>query len=387
MYMEYEENNMQIVIRYAKKRGASDIHITEGRDIAYRIDGSIVLQKDAIVTREEMVSYFESVGISKNSLDELCDRKISAIDASFEENGSRYRVNIYMTSMGLCAAIRSFYEFIPKFEDLNLPDCVEKFAYLKSGLVIITGVTGSGKSTTLASLIELINQTREDNIITIEDPIEYVYKPKKCRIVQREKGRDFFDFGTAVREAMRQDPDVILVGELRDQETIRNTITLAETGHLVFGTLHASSTVDAIDRLTDAFDSNEKEMMRGIVSDVIKGVVYQYLMKREMGGGRIPLCEVMTVDNVIKNALKENKKSSIKDRMRTSEVIGCVELVDRCVEVALSGEVGVDRIVEILDEDQREYFNKKLEATKEMNGQLDADYNEKPRLLRTTVRR
>lgn len=379
--MSNEESNMQIVIRYARNKRASDIHISEGKDIAYRIDGNIVLQKGAVVSREEMIEYFASVGISQKSLDELLAGRISAIDASFEEGAGRYRVNIYMTSIGICAAIRSFYDGIPRFKELNLPDCVEKFAYLRSGLVIITGVTGSGKSTTLASLIDLINETRSDNIITVEDPIEYVYKPKKCRIVQREKGRDFFDFSTAVREAMRQDPDVILVGELRDIETIRNTITLAETGHLVFGTLHASSTIDAVDRLTDAFDSNEKEMMRGIVSDVLKGVVYQYLVKRENGIGRVPLCEVMTVDNVIKNALKENKKSAIKDRMRTSDVLGCVEFVDRCVEVVMNGDVRYETIVQMLNEDEQKYFSEKYEKMKDMIVQ-DSD-EDRPKLLKT----
>lgn len=361
-------NNMQVIIRHATKNGASDIHMLQDSCVAYRIDGSIKQMKNYTVQKDDILNYFESVGVAKSNLDKLDYGEISAIDTSFNEGGCRYRANIYRTNKGICVAIRSFYEYIPDFDELYLPNVIKNYAMLRSGLVIITGVTGSGKSTTLASLIKLINNTRSDNIITIEDPIEYLHENKKCRIVQREKGRDFYDFNTAVKEAMRQDPDVILVGEMRDVETIRNTITLAETGHLVFGTLHASSTIDVVDRLVDAFSANEKEMMRGIVSDVLKGVVYQYLVKRQNGVGRVPLCEVLTVDNIIKGALRENNKSAIIDRMRTSEATGCIEFVDRCAELVHDGSVNKSDIYKIIDDNNIDYFDKKLKALGEFVG-------------------
>jgi twitching motility protein PilT len=240
------------------------------------------------------------------------------IDFSFNwHNIARFRANAFHQRGSIGIAVRLIPYEIPTFEQLGLPKPVEQFAALHQGLILVTGPTGSGKSTTLASLIENINEHRACHILTIENPIEYVYRHRSGAVNQREVGEDTHSFESALRSALREDPDVLLVGEMRDLETIQTTLTIAETGHLVFGTLHTNDTSQAIDRIVDVFPTDRQQQIRIQLANTLTAVVYQQLLPR-IGGGRIAAFEVLIANGAIKNLVKEGKTRQIRNVVATS---------------------------------------------------------------------
>jgi len=275
----------------------------------------------------------------------------SDIDTSFECLGRRMRVNIYNGLDGINMALRLLSDKIPTVDELKLPPSVKTLAEFPNGLVIVVGTTGSGKSTTLASILNIINHNKCVNIITIEDPIEYIYQEDKSRIVQREVGTHTPSFDEAVRGAMRQDPDVLLVGELRDLKTISSALTLAETGHLVFCTLHAKSVTDTIDRIIDVFPSDGQEQIRVQLASVLKAVVHQRLVQ-DTSGGRVPLTEILMVDDVVSGMIRQKQASnSMRDHLRTQKQGGSVHLVDNAVWLCRGGYLSLENVKPILSSD------------------------------------
>ena len=273
------------------------------------------------------------------------------IDTSFECMGRRIRANIYCGKSGINMALRILADKIPTSDELKLPPSVKNLAEFPDGLVVIVGTAGSGKSTTLASIINIINHTKHVNIITIEDPIEYIYEEDKARIEQRDVKIHTPDFKEAVRGAMRQNPDVLLVGELRDLEAISSALTLAEAGNLVFCTLHAKSVPGTIDRIIDVFPAESQEQIRVQLSSVLRGIVHQRLVP-DLRGGRVPLTEILMVDNVVSGMIRQRQKSnSIRDHLRSQKLSGSVHLVDNVVWLCRNNNLSLESIKSILSND------------------------------------
>lgn len=324
------------IIRYAEVQNCSDIHIAQNQIVSVRKRGDIIFlsQYDKVNVFEIEKFLQETVGIDLDMLSHSGD-----IDTACTFEGKRLRANIYKSIDGICIALRLLNDEIPTIEQLRLPKEIYAFTKMKSGLVLIIGTTGSGKSTTLASILDEINRTQTVNIITVEDPVEYLHKSKQSRIMQREVGMHVPSFEAAVRSAMRQDPDVILVGELRDLETISNAITLAETGHLVFATLHAKSVAETVDRLIDVFPSIGQDQIRIQLSSVLRGVLHQRLVP-DTKKGRLPLVELMMVDDVISSMIKQKQKSNaLRDYIRSKKDTGCIHLVDNIVAHIKNGDL------------------------------------------------
>lgn len=306
---------LEEILNKAAEKNVSDIHLTVGKFPCFREDGILILLKEFPIITKELLYHF----ISECEMQDRLTDYLSC-DFPYKFGDKRYRVHAYESIDGLSIAFRAIPENIPKMDDLLLPKTIYNFANLKKGLVLVTGATGSGKSTTLASLIEYINVHQGKKIVTIEDPIEYVYVDKKSYITQREVGTDTHSFSNAVKEAMREDPDIILVGELRDLDTIQNAIVLAETGHLVFGTLHTKSAIDSFDRIIDVFPSEQQKQVRFQLASVIEGIVAQTLLPKK-GGGRVPICEILVPNVAIRNLIKKQlsySHSSIEDQMLIS---------------------------------------------------------------------
>jgi twitching motility protein PilT len=251
-------------------------------------------------------------------------------DFSFDLKGlARFRVNAFVQDRGAAAAFRTIPSKVLTLEDLGCPRVFEKIADYPRGIVLVTGPTGSGKSTTLAAMVDHKNKTDYGHILTIEDPIEFVHESKNCLVNQREVHRDTHGFSEALRSALREDPDTILVGELRDLETIRLALTAAETGHLVFGTLHTSSAAKTIDRVVDVFPGSEKDMVRAMLSESLRAVISQTLLKR-IGGGRIAAYEIMLGTPAIRNLIRENKVAQMYSAIQTSAGVG-MQTLDQCL--------------------------------------------------------
>jgi twitching motility protein PilT len=268
------------------------------------------------------------------------DRQTREFDATKEANFAiappgigRFRVNAFNQNRGAAAVFRSIPSLVLSLDDLNAPKIFKDISMQPRGLVLVTGPTGSGKSTTLAAMINYVNDNRPDHIITIEDPIEFVHESKRCLINQREVHRDTLGFSEALRSALREDPDVILVGEMRDLETIRLALTGAETGHLVFGTLHTSSAAKTIDRIVDVFPAAEKEMVRAMLSESLRAVISQTLLKR-IGGGRIAAHEIMIGTPAIRNLIREGKIAQMYSAIQTGQAAG-MQTLDQCLKELL----------------------------------------------------
>lgn len=314
----------QEFIMQARELGASDIHLTVGAPTVVRVNGE--LQKfgdlsDAVVNRT-ILSILTAD--QEKYLTEGND-----IDFSFElDNGARQRVNVFRQSGRLAASIRLLNDKIPTLEELKLPAVLSELSQKKRGLILVTGPTGSGKSTTLSAIIENINRTRACHIITIEDPIEYRYVQDKATIHQREVGRDVDSFSNALRSALREDPDVILVGEMRDYETISLAMTAAETGHLVFATLHTSSAAQTIDRIIDACPHEAQDQIRAQLANMIQGVVAQTLVPTKDGKGRVAALEIMVGTDAIRNLIRTNKVAQMESTIQGSARQGMCTLND-----------------------------------------------------------
>jgi len=355
------------VIKHANKLKATDIHITEGKKIAFRIDGEIVVMNEYIETPRDVIVQFLDIAVPEslgNFVQPITEHSVNSIDFSFteEKENIRVRCQAFKDISGMSLAVRLLYGRIPSIRELNLPQSIERFTKMHDGLVIFTGATGSGKSTTLASILDEINNERAVNILTIEDPIEYVHKDKRARIFQREVGKHVGSFATATVEALRQDPDIIQVGEMRDLVTIENALIMAETGHLVFGTMHALSVVDTIDRIVNVFPDNAQNQIRFSLSNVLRGVVSQKLVKSNKGG-RVPICEIMMVDDVIANLIrKQHDKNSFRDTFRSNKALGSVHLVDNVIWHIQQGNLTLDYVKQYLSDNDYELLVNNLGA-------------------------
>lgn len=304
------------LLRTIVESKASDLHINAGLPPQMRVDGSLVPIGEAPLAPDQAQALCYECLNQEQVMRFEADR---AIDLSFGIEGlSRFRANIFWSLDCVSAAFRALPYVIPKPEQLGLPSPMTRITHRHKGFVLVTGQTGSGKSTTLASLIDQINATRHEHIVTIEDPIEYLYTQKKSLINQREVGRDTLSFQRALKHILRQDPDVVLVGEMRDLETIQAAITVAETGHLVFATLHTNSAVETIDRIIDVFPPHQQNQVRTQLSSILEGVFCQQLLPK-VGGGRTLALEILLPTSGIRNLIREGKTHQIFAAMQMGQ--------------------------------------------------------------------
>lgn len=329
------------IIAHASNYGASDIHIVARSKPALRLNGEIEFLEDMDVLNAEATK-----GITMYIFEEILHMEFEDIceyDGAFSiQEYGRFRMNIYKTQNSYAIALRFLPLNIRDFHELGIPDSVKRLAYKSNGLVLVTGPTGSGKSTTLAALLDLINRDRNLHIITIEDPIEYVYDHNHSIITQREIGVDSLSFADALRAAMREDPDVILVGEMRDPETIQVAMTAAETGHLVFSTLHTVGASKTIDRIVDSFESGKQNQIAAQLATVLQGIVSQILIPKLDGSGRALACEVMFTTPAIRNLIREKKPHQIASVMQTSQNMDMRSLDNELIKLYRSHVISKD---------------------------------------------
>jgi twitching motility protein PilT len=317
------------------ERCASDLYICEGKSPAFRVHGEVKSIEESATTPGEVKALLDRVlvGTARARFDRSGD-----LDVGYSlEDGRRFRLNLAMQQGRHAIVARAVPSGALTFSDLRLPDVVRGFAERRRGLVIVTGATGSGKSTTLAAMVDLINEERQDHILTIEDPIEFTHPNKKCLVNQREISTHTKSFANALRAALREDPDVILVGEMRDRETIELGITAAETGHLVFGTLHTSSAPKTVDRIIGVFPADQQEQIRAMLAESLKGVIAQVLLKTKDGKGRRAALEIMVGTPAINNLVRENKIHQIPSIIQTGKKDGMQMLDQHILEFLMSG--------------------------------------------------
>ncbi len=324
-FMTFEE-----IMNYARKQQCSDIHITVGTALAVRRYGVLTIL-DPTPTAEESKQMIFSI-LSEDQINYVNSGKDLDVGVMLPD-GLRIRANVYHQRNNLAASIRILQQNIPTFEKLGLPAAIRQMAETPRGLVLVTGPTGSGKSTTLASVVNYINMNSARHIMTIEDPIEYVYPHNKAMIHQREVGRDVESFSLALRSALREDPDVILVGEMRDYETISAAITAAETGHLVLSTLHTTSAAQTVERIIDASPLEAQEQIRAQFANVIRGVFTQQLLPLKDGSGRILASEVMLATPAITNLIRESKTIQIPSMLQQSRAQGMSTMNDALADL------------------------------------------------------
>lgn len=302
------------LINYARRNNCSDLHITSDLAPVFRKNGELFESEFKMNPQEN--SNLISAMLNSKQIEKL--EKGFDIDFCYSNfDGFRQRINIYKQQNHYCAAIRILHNKIPSFEELKLPPIIKKLAQEPRGLILVTGATGSGKSTTLAAMIDYINETRRCHVLTIEDPIEYVYQHKKSMIHQREIGTDSISFASSLRSALREDPDVILVGEMRDLETISAAVTAAETGHLVLSTIHTIGAANTIDRIIDVFPTHSQKQIRSQLSSILKGVVSQVLIPLSDGSGRIAGLEILIGTDAVLNLIRSDKCHQLKSVMQT----------------------------------------------------------------------
>jgi twitching motility protein PilT len=325
-------------------RKASDLHITAGVPPEFRVDGSITPSEYEVLTPESCVQIAYSV-LSDEQRKRFETTK--ELDFSFGVKGlSRYRANVYLQRGVVSMAIRQIPYEILSLDKLGLPPVVRDFTNRHKGLILLTGPTGSGKSTTLAAMLDKINATRQAHIMTIEDPIEYIHHHKKCIVNQREVGADTASFPTALKYVLRQDPDIILIGEMRDLETIEAALTIAETGHLVFATLHTNSTYEAVNRIVDVFPADQQRQILTQLAFVMEGVVTQQLIPRQRGGGRIMCCEVLVCTPAIKAVIREGKTHQIYSLMQAGQKFGMQTMNQALLQAVLDKSISPEEALE-----------------------------------------
>jgi len=311
------------LLAFSAKQGASDLHLSSGLPPMIRVDGDVRRINLPPLEHQEVHALIYEIMNDKQRKDY---EEFLETDFSFEVPGvARFRVNAFNQNRGAGAVFRTIPSKVLTMEDLAMGQTFKDVSMTPRGLVLVTGPTGSGKSTTLAAMIDFINDNRYDHILTIEDPIEFVHESKKCLVNQREVHRDTHGFNEALRSALREDPDIILVGEMRDLETIRLALTAAETGHLVFGTLHTTSAAKTIDRVIDVFPAEEKDMVRSMLSESLQAVISQSLLKR-VNGGRVAAHEIMIGTSAIRNLIREDKVAQMYSAIQTGASHGMVTL-------------------------------------------------------------
>lgn len=317
-------NNKSLFLKIIKgglngNNKASDFHVGSDHLVSYRINGDMI-RTNVILNEIETTKLLFSI-CNERQIKDFVTNKECDFALNLDELNTRLRVNIFDKKNGIASVFRTIPTKVLSMDDLGMGDVFKEIASYPRGMVLVTGPTGSGKSTTLAAIIDYINENRKEHILTIEDPVEFVHTDKKCLISQRELGNNTYSFDNALKAALRQDPDIILVGEMRDLETIRLALTAAETGHLVFGTLHTTSAAKTIDRIIDVFPKEEKEMIRTMLSESLKAVISQALIKRT-NGGRVAAHEILIFNNAIKNLVRENKIAQIYSMMQTNKNSG-----------------------------------------------------------------
>jgi twitching motility protein PilT len=322
------------LLGFSVKQGASDLHITAGMPPLIRVDGDMRKINVPPMDHKEVHALIYEIMTDKQRKDY---EQFMETDFSFEVPGlARFRVNAFNQNRGAAAVFRTIPSKVLSMEQLGMGPVFKQVSDLARGLVVVTGPTGSGKSTTLAAMMDYVNSTRYEHILTIEDPIEFVHESKKCLVNQREVHRDTLGFQEALRSALREDPDIILVGELRDLETIRLALTAAETGHLVFGTLHTTSAAKTIDRIIDVFPAAEKSMVRSMLSESLQAVISQALLKKT-GGGRIAAHEIMIGTPAIRNLIREDKVAQMYSAIQTGSAVGMKTLDQTLKELVQKG--------------------------------------------------
>ena len=320
------------LLAFSAKQNASDLHLSAGLPPMIRVDGDVRRINLPPMEHREVHSLIYEIMNDKQRKDY---EEFLETDFSFEVPGvARFRVNAFNQNRGSGAVFRTIPSKVLSMEDLGMGQVFRDVCMEPRGIVLVTGPTGSGKSTTLAAMVDYINDNKYEHILTIEDPIEFVHESKKCLVNQREVHRDTHGFAEALRSALREDPDIILVGEMRDLETIRLALTAAETGHLVFGTLHTTSAAKTIDRVVDVFPAAEKAMVRSMLSESLQSVVSQTLLKK-VGGGRIAAHEIMRGTPAIRNLIREDKIAQMYSAIQTGSGLG-MQTLDQCLQELVS---------------------------------------------------
>lgn len=320
------------LLAFSAKQGASDLHLSAGLPPMIRVDGDVRRINLLPMDHKQVHALIYDIMNDKQRKDY---EEFLETDFSFEVPGvARFRVNAFNQNRGAGAVFRTIPSKVLSMEDLGMGEVFKKITDVPRGLVLVTGPTGSGKSTTLAAMLDYLNNNKYHHILTIEDPIEFVHESKKCLVNQREVHRDTHGFSEALRSALREDPDIILVGEMRDLETIRLALTAAETGHLVFGTLHTTSAAKTIDRVVDVFPAEEKSMVRSMLSESLQAVISQTLLKK-VGGGRVAAHEIMIGTPAIRNLIREDKVAQMYSAIQTGGSLG-MQTLDACLKNLLS---------------------------------------------------
>lgn len=315
-------------LRLMVQQKGSDLHLTCGSPPILRLHGELTRIKFRELSSQDMQALFYEIMTADQRSDFEAKHDI---DFAYEiADVARFRVNVFMQRKGIGAVLRTIPSKVLSADDLALPDAVRNLCKLNKGLVLVTGPTGSGKSTTLAAMVDLINETRADHVLTIEDPIEFVHQNKRGLVNQREIGNHTASFSAALRAALREDPDVILVGEMRDLETISLGITAAETGHVVFGTLHTNSAAKTVDRIINAFPADEQEQIRAMLAETLRGVVSQQLLRKADGQGRVAALEILVGTPAIGNLIREGKTFQIPNMMQTGRKDG-MQMMDQAI--------------------------------------------------------
>ena len=327
------------LLAFSAKNGASDLHLSSGLPPMIRVDGDVRRINLPAMEHKQVHSLIYDIMSDKQRKDY---EEFLETDFSFEVPGvARFRVNAFNQNRGAAAVFRTIPSKVLSMEDLGQGQVFRNISDKPRGLVLVTGPTGSGKSTTLAAMVDYVNDTRYEHILTIEDPIEFVHESKKCLVNQREVHKDTLGFAEALRSALREDPDIILVGEMRDLETIRLALTAAETGHLVFGTLHTTSAAKTIDRIIDVFPAAEKSMVRSMLSESLQAVISQTLIKKN-GGGRVAAHEIMVGTPAIRNLIREDKVAQMYSAIQTGANVG-MQTLDKCLsDLVKAGHISKD---------------------------------------------
>jgi twitching motility protein PilT len=337
--------NLRALLDEMIQRGASDLHVTAGERPKLRIDGEIINASTDIV-----LSPKDTLSIAYSILTEAQKKRFETedeLDFSFGiANLSRFRGNVFKQRGCVSMAIRQIPFQIKSFDDLGLPPIVSRLAEKPRGLVLVTGPTGSGKSTTLAAMIDKINREDRGHILTVEDPIEFVHRHQGCIVNQREIGADTKSFGSALKYALRQDPDTVLIGEMRDQETIHAALTIAETGHLAFATLHTNSAAETINRIIDVFPSTQQAQVRAQLAFVLEGVVTQTLLPRAKGTGRVAACEIMICTPAVRACIRDDKVHQIYSIMQAGKKFGMQTLNDALYQLYIGSEVTLEEALQ-----------------------------------------
>jgi twitching motility protein PilT len=325
-----------LIEKYTNEYKFSDIHLKENLTLILRINGDMTKPSEDVISSEELKDFVDQslTEDQKAHLEEVRD-----VDLAIEIGPYRFRANFFYTSDGLSAVLRKIETEIPTMDQLKLPYVMQEMAEKPNGLILVTGPTGSGKSTSLAAIIGEINANKKGHILTVEDPIEYIHHSKECTVSQREVGRDAQSFASALRASLREDPDVILVGEMRDRETIQLALTAAETGHLVFGTLHTSGAPNTINRIIDVFPAEQQGQVRAQLSQSLQMVATQRLFKTADGQGRAAAFEIMVCNHAVRNLIREGKIFQIESIMQTARGEGMMTMNHAIEQLVASGKI------------------------------------------------